>query len=174
MVTTLELTDIYNCPYSRADKWSRCISDAMDACDINTPMRQAHFLAQIGHESGRLQFVRELATGDAYEGRKDLGNTQPGDGRRFKGRGLIQITGRFNYQHYGDLLGIDLLDNPALLEVPPYAAQSAALFWQNHGLNELADNDDLLHITRKINGGTNGLQDRQDLLTSAKQVLGIS
>lgn len=173
MITTLQLADIYSCPYSRADKWSKCISDAMDANEINTILRQAHFLAQIGHESGRLVYVRELATGDAYEGRKDLGNTQPGDGRRFRGRGLIQITGRANYQYYGELMGLDLLDNPTFLEIPQYAADSAALFWVEHHCNELADDDDLLRITKKINGGTNGLQDRQALLTAAKNELGI-
>lgn len=174
MVTTQQLANIYACPYSRADKWSKCINDAMAINEINTPLRQAHFLAQVGHESGRLVYVRELATGDSYEGRKDLGNTEPGDGRKFRGRGLIQITGRANYQHYGDLMGLDLINNPTYLEVPPYAADSAALFWTEHNCNALADNDDLLHITKKINGGTNGLTDRQVLLTSAKTVLGIT
>lgn len=171
MVSSDQLISIYDCNHSNAIKWVDYINKAMDDYEINTPLRTCHFIAQIGHESGRLQFTRELASGDAYEGRKDLGNTEPGDGRKYKGRGLIQITGRANYQKYGDLLNIDLINNPTWLEIGPYAATSAALFWQLHGLNDLADNDDLIRITKRINGGTNGLQDRQGLLDSAKKEL---
>jgi putative chitinase len=145
--------------------------DAMEEFEINTPARQAAFLAQIGHESGQLRYVRELASGIAYEGRADLGNAQPGDGVRFKGRGLIQITGRTNYAKCGEALGLDLVGQPNLLEDPVNACRSAGWFWKTHGLNELADASDFIRITRRINGGTNGLADRQALLERAVGVL---
>lgn len=138
---------------------------------INTPLRLAHFLAQIGHESGQLHYVKELASGKAYEGRLDLGNSSPGDGVRYKGRGLIQITGKHNYALVSLALDLPLLDNPELLEEPENAALSAAWFWYNRNLNAWADLDNLLKVTRIINGGTNGLTDRRLLLLRAKKVL---
>jgi putative chitinase len=131
----------------------------------------AHFLAQVGHESGQLRYVLELASGKAYEGRQDLGNTLPLDGVRYKGRGLMQITGRHNYALCGLGLDLPLLENPELLEEPAYAAMSAAWFWHNKNLNALADLDDLLKITKIINGGTNGLADREMLLNRSKEIL---
>jgi putative chitinase len=103
-----------------------------------TPEREAAFLAQIGHESGQLRYVEELASGAAYEWRKDLGNTQPGDGKRFKGRGLIQITGRKNYQQISDAWGVDFIANPALLATPEYAVKSACWWYKNNVLNKLS------------------------------------
>jgi putative chitinase len=103
-----------------------------------------------------------------------LGNTQPGDGQRFKGRGPIQITGRFNYKKYGELLGIDLCANPALAAAPEVAFATAGLFWQSNGLNALADAQQFVAITRRINGGTNGLEDRQRYYERAKAVLGVA
>jgi putative chitinase len=144
---------------------------AMGEFDINTQARQAAFLAQVGHESGQLRYVRELASGAAYEGRKDLGNTQPGDGIRFKGRGLIQITGRTNYAACGVALGLDLIARPELLEDPENACRSAGWFWKTHGLNELADSGDQVRVTKRINGGTNGLADRLALFEKAQEVL---
>lgn len=144
---------------------------AMAEFGITTLARQASFIAQIGHESGQLQYVRELASGDAYEGRKDLGNTSPGDGRRYKGRGLIQITGRANYAACGVALSLDLLAQPELLEQPVNACRSAAWFWRTHGLNELADAGDQVKVTRRINGGTNGLAERTALFAVAQRVL---
>ena len=102
-----------------------------------------------------------------------LGNTEPGDGARFKGRGPIQITGRFNYRKFGDLLGVDLCANPALAATPEFAFATAGLFWQSNGLNELADAQRFVDITRRINGGTNGLADRQQYYERAKAVLGV-
>lgn len=139
--------------------------------EINTPLRLCHFLAQLGHESGQLRYVQEIASGEAYEGRLDLGNTLPGDGVRYKGRGLIQITGVHNYALAGLSLDLPLLENPELLEVPEHAAMSAGWFWYNKNLNSLADLDNLYGITKKINGGFNGLEDRQKLLTRAKGIL---
>ena len=156
---------------SRIDLFSDPLNAAMMEFNISTTARQASFLAQVGHESGQLRYVRELASGAAYEGRKDLGNTEPGDGVRFKGRGLIQITGRANYAACGATLGVDLIAHPELLESPVLACRSAAWFWRSHGLNELADAGDQTKVTRRINGGTNGLADRLALFKVAQQVL---
>ena len=148
----------------------------MPARDISTPLRQAHFLAQVGHESGELRFKEEIASGAAYEGRRDLGNTQPGDGPRFKGRGLIQLTGRANYQRYGQAIGKDLLTNEQWKQVaddPNLAVDVACWYWETHRLNQPADQDDITTITRRINGGLNGLDDRKRLLTRAKFFLGL-
>ena len=147
------------------------LDKACERFEINTSLRLCHFLAQLGHESGQLRYVEELASGEAYEGRLDLGNTLPGDGVRYKGRGLIQITGRNNYALAGLSLDLPLLDNPELLEVPENAVDSAAWFWHNGKLNSLADLDDLIGITKRINGGLNGFEDREVLLKRAKEVL---
>jgi putative chitinase len=160
-------------PYARkrAGDFLAPLNAAMAEYGITTPARQAAFLAQVGHESGQLQYVRELASGDAYEGRADLGNNQPGDGRRYRGRGLIQVTGRANYAACGAALGLDLVAQPELLEQPVNACRSAGWFWAAHGLNELADAGDQVRITKRINGGTNGLADRLALFEVAQRVL---
>ena len=141
---------------------------------VGTP-RAAAFIAQVGHESGQLQWVREIwgptAQQAGYEGRADLGNTVKGDGFKYRGRGLIQITGRANYAACGEALGLDLLSKPELLEQPQYAAMSAAWFWSTRGLNTLADQGEFMKITRRINGGVNGLADRQALYDKALKVL---
>ncbi|ARG33841.1 TPA: glycoside hydrolase family 19 protein [Acinetobacter baumannii] len=131
-------------------------------------LRFAHFIAQLAHESGNFRYMEEIASGAAYEGRKDLGNIMAGDGVRFKGRGPIQLTGRTNYQKYGRALGIDFEAYPELVAIPSIGLLVACKFWVNNGLNELADRDDLLTITRRINGGTNGLDDRKAKLTKIK------
>lgn len=160
-------------PYARgkAALYAPLLDAAMREFDINTPARQASFLSQVGHESGQLRYVRELASGAAYEGRKDLGNTQPGDGERYRGRGLIQITGRANYTAAMMALDVDVVEHPELLETPVLACRSAAWFWKSHGLNELADAGDQVKVTKRINGGTNGLADRLALFDVAKRVL---
>ncbi len=155
----------------KADLFAGPLSDSMMEFDINTKARQAAFIAQIGHESGQLRYVRELASGSAYEGRKDIGNTMPGDGVKYKGRGLIQITGKANYVALMMALGIDCLEHPEVLEEPVNASRSAAWFWKDRGLNELADQGNFLAITKRINGGTNGLEDRQALWAKAKEIL---
>jgi putative chitinase len=136
---------------------------------ITTPLQIQTFLAQIGHESGQLRYVQELASGTAYEGRRDLGNTSPGDGVLYKGRGLIQITGKSNYTLCGLALDLPLLEKPELLEQPENAALSAGWFWYNKNLNSFCD--DFRKVTRKINGGLNGLADRQKLFERAKKVI---
>lgn len=148
---------------------------------IITRLRMAAFIAQIGHESGQLRYVRELG-GDTYLAKYDtgrlaqrLGNTPEadGDGQKYRGRGLIQVTGRANYQACSEALFGDsrLLNTPELLEQPVYAAMSAGWYWQRAGLNSLADKGDFLAITKKINGGTNGLADREELYKRALKVL---
>ncbi len=142
--------------------------------DIQTLLRQAHFLAQCAHESAGFTAIVEIGPTSyfaRYDGRKSLGNTQPGDGARFRGRGLIQLTGRRNYQHFGTLLGVDLVAQPENAAVFPIAAQTAALFWREHKLNAHADRDDIAAITRAINGGLNGLASRRAFLTRTKSAL---
>lgn len=126
-----------------------------------SPRRLAHFLAQLGHESDGYKAMEEYASGSAYEGRADLGNTQSGDGKRYKGRGPIQCTGRANYRHFGRKLGIDLEGHPEIAAIPSLGLLVACAYWQEHGLNGLADADDIEAITRRINGGLNGLADRK-------------
>ena len=157
---------------SRVQDFLEPLNAAMREFHINTPVRQAAFLAQIAHESGELRYVKEIASGAAYEGRKDLGNTQPGDGMRYKGRGLIQITGRNNYAECGKAMGVDLITNPELLETNDLACRSAAWFWASRGLNDLADKGDFKRITKRINGGYNGLKERQAFYAKAMLYLG--
>ena len=139
------------------------------------PKRVAAFITQIGHESGQLKYVKEIwgptAAQAKYEGRKDLGNTVAGDGSKYRGRGLIQITGRANYMACGEALSLDLIKQPELLEKPQQACMSAAWFWATKGLNTLADADQFEKITRRINGGQNGAADRQALYARALKVL---
>lgn len=161
-----ELMLAMNIPLARAQKWAAPLTLAMDYGKINTRLRIAAFLAQIGHESGSLVYVKELGGPSyfaKYDGRKDLGNVQAGDGARFAGRGLIQVTGRANYAKASQaLFGDDRLMNcPDLLEHPRWAAKSAAWFWASHNLNELADADRFTDLTKRINGGTNGIDDRR-------------
>lgn len=155
----------------RASLFLSPLNAAMAEFGIDTPLRQAAFLAQVGHESGQLRYVRELASGTAYEGRGDLGNVVAGDGMRFKGRGLLQVTGRANYAACGVALQLDLLARPELLEQTAAACRSAGWFWQSRGLNRLADAGDQERLTRRINGGVNGLAERLALYRVALQVL---
>lgn len=135
---------------------------------MDSSLRLAHFMAQLCHESGSFQYMEEIASGVAYEGRKDLGNIQPGDGRKFKGRGPIQITGRANYRAYGRLAGLDLVQFPELAANPSIGLLLALLYWRKNGLNTLADSDNIKAITKLINGGYNGLADREKYLNQIK------
>ena len=174
-ITMETLRAIMRCSEERATIYVEPINLALARYGINTPARIAAFLSQIGHESGGLRYVREIwgptAAQARYEGRKDLGNTQPGDGKRFMGRGLIQITGRANYIAVGNALGIDAVGNPEALESPLYASLSAGWFWDVRKLNMLADARDMRTITRLINGGYNGLEDRLARYDTALQEL---
>jgi len=158
---------------------------AMTEFAIEAPARAAAFLAQLAHESGQFRFMEELwgptAAQQRYEPQSSLattlGNTDPGDGRRFKGRGPIQITGRANYRRFGDLLGIQLIADPPRAALPELAFRIAALFWSKKGLNELADlatDDAFREITRRINGGFNGLEQRRTFYAAARSVLGVT
>jgi putative chitinase len=159
------------------DEFIEPINVTMDKYRINTPLRQVHFLAQVGHESGELRYREELANGEAYDTGKlaeRLGNTpeDDDDGRLYKGRGLIQLTGHDNYELYGEYVGIDLLKTPQLVATrTDLCTDVAGWFWFCKDLNALADQDGIQRITRRINGGLNGLKDRQRLLTLAKEVL---
>ena len=170
-VSLAQLLAILPSARSRAGAFLAPLNAAMAEFGITTPARQASFLSQVGHESGSLMYVLELASGKAYEGRVDLGNTQPGDGVRFKGRGLLQVTGRTNYGACGKVLGLDLLARPELLEQTVNACRSAGWFWQTKGLNTLADAGDQVKVTRRVNGGVNGLAERLALFAAAQRVL---
>jgi putative chitinase len=161
---------------AKLDRYTAPLVAGMKQRSISTPLRQAHFLAQLGHESMSFVYSEELASGEAYEGREDLGNTQPGDGQRFKGRGLIQLTGRSNYEAYGEDKGRDFTseNNPSLIATDPgLAVDVSCWFWNNHNLNSLADADNVMGITHIINGGYNGIDDRKAYLRRAKFFLGL-
>lgn len=174
MVTSEELHKIMPHAGRRVEEFLDPLNAAMQEFEVNNGLRIAAFLAQIAHESGELRYVRELASGEAYETRTDLGNTpeRDGDGPRFRGRGLLQITGRDNYRACGDALGVDLLSQPELLEQPLFAARSAGWFWYEKGLNDFADKGAFLLITKRINGGTRGWAERWAYYERAKEVLG--
>ncbi len=139
--------------------------------DITTDLRMCHFLAQAAHESAHFMTLEEYASGLAYEGRADLGNTQPGDGVRYKGRGIFQLTGRANYITYGKKLGLDLVNHPELASTPEVSVRVALEYWKSKNLNALADADDIMTITRRINGGTNGLDDRKAYLAKITKLI---
>lgn len=168
----------------RSSTWVQPLQATCDKYYINTPLRIAAFLATVGVESGRLVFVREIwgptLAQQGYEGRADLGNTQPGDGKRFMGRGLIQVTGRSNYVACGKALVLPLVDHPELLEQPSNAALSAGWYWDRHDLNKLADAGRFDSVSRCVNLGNpnstktpNGYSERLALYGAAKKSMGI-
>lgn len=172
MLSDDELRQIMpNCPAVKRADYLPFIQQAMAEFDITAYLRETAFLAQLAHESGELRYMEEIASGAAYEGRKDLGNTQPGDGKRYKGRGPIQLTGRANYNKYGQLLGLDLVNNPTIAATKEVGFRIAGQFWKLNGLNELADQQQFKAITKKINGGYNGLDDRTKYYNRAKKVM---
>jgi putative chitinase len=200
MISAQQLIQILGIPDVRAAVWQPQLDAAMGQFEINSPLRAAHFIAQIGHESGRLVFVKEGWTNSpaqqSYEGATRLGNTEEGDGKLFMGRGPMQITGRKNYQALGDALGVDFVAQPQLLERIDYGALSAGWFWhtgaglnlghlaikalQQYGvgvgvnLNDIADQDDIETITYCVNGGQNGIDDRTAIYQKARDVLGVA
>ncbi|WP_395812024.1 LysM peptidoglycan-binding domain-containing protein [Archangium minus] len=160
-----------NLSQAKAEQYLPHLNRAMAEAGINTPKRQAAFLAQLAHESGEFRYMEEIASGAAYEGRRDLGNTQPGDGVRFKGRGPIQLTGRANYRAAGQALGIDLENNPKRAADPDVGFRTAAWFWNSRNLNSYADAGNFREVTRRINGGYNGLASREAYYQRALNVL---
>lgn len=163
-------------PLDKATAYLPFIQQALEEFEINNQLRISAFMAQLAHESVQLRYMQEIwgptPAQIKYEGRKDLGNTEPGDGYRFAGRGPIQLTGRNNYKEFGKDLGLDLVGNPELAAQPEVGFRIAGLFWKKKGLNALADAKDFLKITKKINGGTNGLADREKYYEKALEVLG--
>lgn len=154
----------------------RTMNPLMAEYGFNTLRRLRYFLAQIGHESAGLRYTREIGSGAAYDtGRKAmmLGNTpeKDGDGQRYKGRGYIQITGKANYTALAKDLEIDCVNHPELLERPKYAILSALWFWKRNNLNIYADKDAFTALTKRINGGTNGMADRLAWLKKANSCI---
>lgn len=176
MTVTLDLMKVL-CPHTRHERLESFVEPlnaAFEEFEVNTPARQAMFLAQAAHETGGFNWSEELASGAEYEGRSDLGNVQPGWGRTYKGRGIFQLTGELNYEKAGTALFGDpdwFAANPALAAQPDNACRIAGWYWKSHGLNELADAGDFERITRRINGGLNGYNDRQRYLAVAEKVL---
>jgi len=181
-MTPQELVACTGARIDRAQTFLPFLEDAMHEFEIDTDARKAAFLAQVGHESGGLHWLTELwGPTDAqrrYEMRYGLGNVEPGDGFKYRGRGLLQTTGRANYRATGEALGVDLVAQPELLAEPGLASRSAAWFWRMHGCNELADAGEFEKISKTINLGNpnspytpNGYPERLSLWAAAKQVL---
>ena len=185
MLTTEQLHRIMpGLPAAKGAQFFPFLTAAVTEFGIDTPARTAAFLAQLAHESGQFKFMQEIWGPTPAQRRYEptttlsttLGNTEVGDGRRFKGRGPIQITGRANYRRFGDLLGLSLVDNPDSAALPEVAFRVAGLFWSKKGLNELADRvtpEAFKEITRRINGGFNGLAERERFYEVAKSALGV-
>ena len=172
------------------EKWLTGLNDCFDKYDISTPQRQSCFLAQVMHESGGFKFLEEnlnysaqalmrtwgsrfpdIDTAEKFEHNPEkiankvyagrMGNMEEGDGWKYRGRGLIQLTGRENYANFGHNVGVDVLSNPDLLATPEYACLSAGFYWNKRNLNEYADKMDIETITKRINGGLLGIEDRK-------------
>lgn len=177
ILTRQQLADCMPFAGGRVDTYLEPLNVAMADADITTAARLAMFLAQIAHESGELRYTEEIASGAAYEYREDLGNTRPGDGVRYKGRGLLQITGRYNYAACSRWMsGSDMLliEHPEILATDPIlAARSAAWFWSSKALNPASDRADVATVSKRINGGTNGMLERIRYYDRARVVLGV-
>ena len=174
MITPALLRAMMPAAGARAEQFADALAAARVRWVGDDPIEVAHWLAQLAHESGQLRYTRELADGSAYEGRTNLGNTQPGDGRRFRGRGLIQLTGRANYARYAAAAGVDVVGAPELLEQLPGAADSAGWFWSANRIGErtAGATDRVLAVTRIVNGGTNGIEERRRFYGAALAALG--
>ncbi len=179
-VTRLQMIEILG-DSNRTDYFLHYINQWASTFGINTSLRMAHFLAQSCHETNGMKYLAELG-GKTYlakydEGKlaKMLGNTKKGDGEKYKGRGLLMLTGRSNYQAYqkSTYCKGDIMSEPELLEQPLGAVKSGMWYWKKNGLSKLADKDDILAVTKRINGGTNGLESRKAWLTKCKKALGV-
>jgi putative chitinase len=154
--------------------WAEVLDDTLALAEATTVPRAAALLAQVAHESGDCRYMRELGDGKRYEGRKDLGNTEKGDGPKFLGRGLIQLTGRKNYTDAGRAIGLNLILHPELAETARVAGSIVAWYWQDRGLNALADVFDFRRITLAVNGGLRGWSHRSRYYLRALRALGTS
>lgn len=178
-ITLKQLSEIAPLSTSRANNFLAPLNATLEEFEINTVQRVACFLAQLLHESGQFRYVEELASGDAYEFRQDLGNTAQGDGKRFKGRGLIQITGKTNYLALSLALDIDCFNKPELLEEPLNACRSAGWFWKVNNLSKWADVGDIDGVSDIVNrghktvkiGDSNGYAERLWFYNKAVSVL---
>lgn len=161
---------------ARVKEFVKSFNDNCDKFGISTPMRAAHYIAQVAHETGQLKWLEELASGAQYEGRKDLGNTQKGDGKRFKGRGYLQTTGRANYQAYANsgFCNGDLMAHPEWLAQQPGCQKSSMYYWYKKKINQWADKDDCRAVTKAINGGYNHYAERAQFTRMAKIVFGLT
>jgi len=183
------------------ESWLLPLNETFERFNINTPLRKACFIGQCAHESGHFKFLEENLNYKAdslmrvwpkrfnhalaqecahdpekianvvYADRMGNGDSESGDGYAYRGRGLIQLTGKVNYDAFGNAMGLDVLQNPDYLATPEGACLSAGWFWEHHGLNELADQNELEQMTKRINGGTLGLQERAALMQQALDVL---
>ena len=170
LVSVTDLYALYRVNKQKCLFFAPVLSEWMRVYCIDTPQRIWAFLATVGIESGRLLYVEEIASGAAYEGRKDLGNTEKGDGVRFKGRGLIQITGRTNYAEVSNALGVDFIAEPSKLRELPYCVSASCWWWYTHKLNETADTCDTKKIRRRVNGGLNGYNEFLAFYERAKTI----
>lgn len=171
MITATQLLAIMPNAKHRYDNFLPYINKYMEEFEINTTLRMVYFLATIAVESYELKYTRELADGSAYEFRKSLGNTKLGDGKKYRGRGLIQLTGKANYEAYKKYCGFDVVLMPELLEKPLGATRSACWFWKTQGLNRLADADNMEGVRKKVNGGLNGYDSFKLYVKRAKKVI---
>ena len=164
-----------NAPSSRISEFVASFNKWCSTFGISSPWRASHYIAQVAHETGELRYMEELSSGAQYEGRKDLGNIHPGDGVRYKGRGYLQTTGRSNYQRYASskYCNGDLMSHPEWLSRSPGNQKSSMFFWMVNGLNELSDFDDVKSVTKRVNGGYNGLESRMYYTRRAKSVFNI-
>ena len=170
--TALELSDLF--PRAKPGILEAIDTVGVPLAHLINPIRFAYFMAQCAHESAGFQFTKELGSArylNRYEGRRDLGNTEIGDGVRFCGRGIIQVTGRSNYAACGEWTGLPLLEYPELLEDPGPAVRSACWYWMTHNLNPICDAQNFTLLTRRINGGTNGMASRNQWLAKIKTAI---
>ncbi|MFI6430567.1 glycoside hydrolase family 19 protein [Rhodococcus oryzae] len=147
-------------PAEKIAEYVAPLNAAMERGGIDNPVRQAAFIAQLAVESDSFRTFEEYASGGAYEGRADLGNTQAGDGERYKGRGAIQITGRHNYESLSQFTGIDFVAHPELVEAPENAFTTAVWYWQSRDLNQVADSAGIVRVSELVNGGHHALERR--------------
>lgn len=177
LLTAKELYAIYGKNKSLCEQFAPTINDAMIAYKITSHNRMCAFVATIGVESGRLKYTTELGN-DAYFAKyepttnigKQLGNKEKGDGAKYKGRGLIQITGRYNYEQVSKAIGVDFISRPELLAELPHSVFASAWWWQKNGLNSIADTEDLKAVRKKVNGGLNGYSEFVAIYKTAKKV----